>query len=178
MLGLKISLAAAFVLPLITSTNVDVYGSQDSLNESLAYKYGNPTEKSRMQIQELFSECVESSIKPGEMPDGKSGYATIYLGDKCKPVIDFYKNLGWDVTDIAKSTDNGLDTITLGTGFFSHGSCLIEKFEEHVLLRDADYCKRVTEYYVANGYDLVDKYNEKVELIQRQGNETGAIGNK
>jgi hypothetical protein len=28
---------------------------------------------------------------------------------------------------------------------------------------------------IINDYDLVDKYDEKIELIKRQGNETGII---
>jgi hypothetical protein len=50
MLGFKISLVIAFLLPLMKSTNVDVYGSLDSLNESLAYKYGNTTQKLKMEM--------------------------------------------------------------------------------------------------------------------------------
>jgi hypothetical protein len=35
-------------------------------------------------------------------------------------------------------------------------------FSKHLLLVDSDKCQRVIEYYLGNGYDLVDKYDEKM----------------
>jgi hypothetical protein len=67
----------------------------------------------------------------------------------------------------------------------------VERFENHLLLHDndddtgmntftgiVDYtgvipkCQKVIQYYLNNGYDLVDKYDKKVELILRQGPST------
>ena len=170
-----IILIIAFAAYLLSHVFTHVYGSVD-YNESLAYKYGNTTDKLKMEIEHLFKECVDFINIPDQSKYGISGEVVIYLEDRCKPVIDHYKNLGWEVKKIGEGiNDRKKDVITFAIGFLTSGACLNERFETHVLLNDFDECQRTIEYYLSNGYDLVDKYDEKVELIQRQGNETGAI---
>ncbi|CAN5465359.1 hypothetical protein BH18THE1_BH18THE1_18200 [soil metagenome] len=35
------------------------------------------------------------------------------------------------------------------------------------MLIDSDKCQRVIEYYLGNGYDLVDKYDEKMLKMEQ-----------
>ena len=159
-----------FLLPLIISTNVDVYGALESLNESLAYKYGSTTDRSKMEIEQLFKECT---VLLADLT------VDIYFEDKCKPVIDHYKGLGWYVVTISKSlAEKEKDQIGLALGFTGLFGCQSERFEGHVLLQDREDCQKVIKYYLEDGYDLVDKYDKKVELVQMQGNQTTAAGSK
>lgn len=162
---IAVSTFPVFLLSLIVPTDLYIYGLQD-YNETLQYKYGNTTEKLKMEIkgkiERLFKEC-KSPIQG--LPDTVS----IYFEDKCKPIIDYYKNLGWQVTALYESPiDPKKDVIVISSDAMILGTCLKEKFGTHVLLSNLDECKKVREYYLDNGYDFVEKIGEGVELIQRQ----------
>jgi hypothetical protein len=178
---ITVSTVPVFLLSLIIPTNLDIYGSEEyneslalkQYNETLAYKYGDTAERSKMEIEHLLKECEQPSAL------GLPGMKTIYIEDKCKPVIEFYKGLGWEITRIGESIqDSEKDTITFTIASLAIGTCLLERFEMHVLLSGLDECQKTIEYYLANGYNLVEKTDKGVELVQRPGNETGAIGNK
>ena len=96
--------------------------------------------------------------------------AVIYFMDKCKSIIKEFEINGYYVGDIGKKyADINADMITLVKSYEETAQdCLYDNFEVHVLLVDSDKCQRIIEYYLGNGYDLVDKYDNKVELIQGQ----------
>jgi hypothetical protein len=161
-ISIILSIFSVFVLSLIIPGNLYIYGIPEN-NQSLEYKYGNATERTKMDYRSLYNECVEYGSKP-------FGQAIILFVDKCKPIIKDYEMAGFYVSDFQKSlNDQKEDTIKIVRSHFtSDDDCLFEDFKEHILLFDSDKCQRVTEYYLNNGYDLVDKYDKKVELIQRQ----------
>jgi len=139
-------------------------------NQSLEYKYSNTT-----KTESLWDQCVEYGSRTFMVQS-----AVIFFMDKCKPIIKEFEINGFYVSDIGKKySDINADMITLVKSYEERAQdCLYDNFEVHVLLHDSDKCQRVIEYYLGNDYDLVDKYDAKVELIKVQGNETGAIGNK
>jgi len=127
-------------------------------NQSLEYKYGNTT-----KTESLWDQCVEYGSRTFMVES-----AVIYFMDKCKPIIKEFEINGYYVSDIGKKyADVNADMITLVKSYEETAQdCLYENFQVHFLLHDNDKCQRVIEYYLANGYDLVDKYDNKVELIQ------------
>jgi hypothetical protein len=166
-----VSIFSVSLLSLIIPTDLYIYGLQE-YNQSLAYKYGNTTERLKLDIQHLYNECVENIAPPTDYTG--IGSAEISFQDKCKPVIKYYEDLGWFVTNIGESIYNRgskYDSALLSFGL-NFGGCVADRFEQHVLLTleftELD-CQKVLEYYLGNGYDLVDKYDEKVELIKKQG---------
>jgi hypothetical protein len=72
-----------------------------------------------MEIEHLVNECVETMNVPDPFKFGASGMVGIYFEDKCKPVIDYYEYLGWNVTSIHQGTsDRKKDIIDLRLDFF------------------------------------------------------------
>ena len=168
--GISISMCAVLVIP--NTLNLYVYGSQE-YNETLEYKYATPEEKLKLDSQHIRSDCMVL----------RDMALFILMLDKCKPIVEEEeKDGGWRVDGIGQTVLNEVndikeDLITLihdTTGINSEPICLTEISGKakmsawHVLLKDNDHCQRVIEYYLANGWELVDKYDEKVELIKNQ----------
>jgi hypothetical protein len=141
-------------------------------NQSLESKYGNTTEGPKT----LWDECVEAGSSTFN-----DQWATVLFLDKCKPIINDYETQGYYVSDIGKGKwlETKGEVVWLVKSYETTAQdCLYDNYKEHVLLVDSDKCQRVIEYYLGNGYDSVDKYDKKVELIKRQANQTGPIGKR
>jgi hypothetical protein len=95
--------------------------------------------------------------------------------------MEHLEKKGWRVDTIGQTPLNDLNDIKEDLIYLVFGieppkhTCVTEMFKWHVLLKDNDNCQNVVQNYLGNGWNLVDKYDEKVELIKGQGNQTGAI---
>jgi hypothetical protein len=144
---------------LIISTNPSIYGSQE-YNETLEYKYATPEEKLQLEFQNLESDCLVSR-------GGLLDYAIILMLDKCKPIVEHLEKKGWRVDTIGQTPLNDLNDIKEDLIYLVFGielpkhTCVTEMFEWHVLLKDNDNCQNVVQNYLGNGWNLVDKYDEK-----------------